>query len=73
MPIVLMRLIGIWAVICLTIGATSLHAGLVAPRSLLELEQHSDLIVVGSATATISIGSPKAMFPLEVSRVIKGD
>jgi hypothetical protein len=68
-----MRLIGIGVVICLFIGTTLLHAGLVAPRSLLELQQQADLIVVGSATATISVGSPKAVFPLEVSRVIKGD
>ena len=70
---VLMRWIGISAVTCLFIGPTLLHAGLVAPRSLLELEQQADLIVVGSATASISAGSPQAVFPLEVSRVVKGD
>ncbi len=68
-----MRLISISAVIFRFIGTTLLHAGLVAPRSLVELEQHADLIVVGSATATISMGSQRAMFPLQVSRVLKGD
>jgi hypothetical protein len=48
------------------------NAGLVAPRSLLELEQKADLIVVGSTTEAIQAGAT-INITLQVSRVVKGD
>ncbi len=69
----IVRLIATGAVICLFIGTSLLRGGLVGSRSLLELDQQADLIVVGTATANISVGSQNATFPLKVIRVIKGD
>jgi hypothetical protein len=54
-------------------AAGFLYGGLVGSRSLLELEQNADLIIVGSASADISVGSTNTTFPVQISRVIKGD
>jgi hypothetical protein len=46
--------------------------GLIAPRSLLELER-ADLVVVGSAGGDIQAGATSGSFALRVSRVVSGD
>jgi hypothetical protein len=56
----------------LVVAATIAHADLVASRSLVDLEKSADLIVVASASGTITAG-PKASFTLGVVRVIRGD
>ncbi len=47
-------------------------AGLFAPRSLIDLEQSADLIVVADAAAEFHPGAPES-FSLGVRRVVKGD
>jgi len=56
----------------LLLAAGSGFASLVAPRSLLDLEQSADLIVVGTASGTFSAGSSES-FSIQISRVVKGD
>jgi len=56
----------------LLVMATVGHGGLIAPQSLLSLNQNADLIVVGTASG-ISQEGPATSFSLQVSRVLKGD
>ncbi len=49
-----------------------LQGGLVAPMSLLDLENAADAIVVGSVTNTTQLGSI-INFNIQVARVVKGD
>jgi hypothetical protein len=63
----------LWAAIGLFGSVALLQGGLVGSRSVLDLEQTADLIVVGSASADISVGATTTAFPLQVTRVIKGD
>jgi hypothetical protein len=48
------------------------YGGLLAPQSLLDLEQRADLIVVGSASGASQVGTT-LNFSLRLSRVLKGD
>jgi len=48
------------------------RGGLVAPRSVLDLEQTADLVVVGAAQGAFTVGTASS-FSVQVSRVIKGD
>lgn len=52
--------------------AAPVWAGLFAPRSLLDLEQSADLIVVGEAGGESHPGAPES-FLIDVRRVVKGD
>lgn len=47
------------------------YGNLIAPRSLVDLEQNADVIVVGTASGTVQTSS--SGFFLQVGRVIKGD
>src|ERR1700733_1829047 len=47
-------------------------AGLIAPRSLIDLEQNAELIVVGTASGTFS-SSQAINFTVTVNRAVKGD
>jgi hypothetical protein len=49
------------------------YSDITSPRSVLELEQSADLIIVGQGTADIQAGVPAANLVLQVSRVLKGD
>jgi hypothetical protein len=60
-------------IMALVFSAALGYCGLVGPRSLSDLEQSADLIVVGSASADIQVGAPLVNFDLKVNRVVKGD
>jgi hypothetical protein len=57
----------------LTCLARLAHGGLISLQSPLDLEQKADLIVVGSASSDIKVGSKVVNFDLRVNRVIAGD
>lgn len=61
-----------WGMVGLLLAASPGFGNLVGPRSLLDLAQSADLIVVGSASGTFQAGAT-ANFSLQVSRVVKGD
>jgi hypothetical protein len=67
-----MKNIGLCSAFGLLITFGYLHGSVIAPQSLLDLEQTADLIVVGRATG-ISQQNTSASFSLLVSRVLKGD
>src|ERR1700694_6016788 len=59
-------------IIATMLGALNLFGGIAAPQSLLNLEQQSDFIVVGSVTSS-SYAGVDLTFTIQVSRVVKGD
>ncbi len=61
-----------WSTIGLLLATSSGYGSLIAPRSLLDLEQNADLIIVGTARGASQSG-PTVDFTLQVSRVVKGD
>jgi len=67
-----MRNTNLFSIIGLLATASLGYGSLVAPRSVLSLEQNADLIVVGSVSG-ISQAGPATTFSLLVSRVLKGD
>jgi hypothetical protein len=63
---------GIRSLILLSAVSANLNAGLVAPESLVHLQQSADLIIVGTTTAATQ-SSTVADLSIRVSRVIQGD
>jgi len=67
------NIVGLWLALTLFLGGTDLLRGaLVAPQSIVTLEQTADLIVNGTAAGIVQNGS-RFDFSLQVNRVIKGD
>ncbi len=64
---------GLWTVLALFLAAGSLHGGLMAPQSVVALQQTADLIVNASSAQVVQNGSTVVTFSLNVIRVIKGD
>ena len=64
---------GLWTVLALFLAAASLHGGLMAPQSVVALQQTADLIVNASSTQVVQNGSTVVTFSLNVIRVIKGE
>jgi hypothetical protein len=62
----------IWIVGLSAITTNTVYGGLVLQQSLLSLAQTADLIVVGSASGTFTVGPPVSTFSLTVSRVVSG-
>lgn len=62
----------VWLPFALLLVGANLQGHLVAPQSILVLEQTADLIVNGTATGLVQNGT-RFDFSLQVSRVIKGD
>jgi hypothetical protein len=67
-----MKNTNLFSIIGLLATASLGYGSLIAPRSVLNLEQNADLIVVG-AVSGISQAGPTTTFSLLVSRVLKGD
>lgn len=63
---------GICSLLLLLVVSASLYGGLVAPESLVHLQQNADLIIVGNTTGATQSGTVVDLSIL-VSRVIKGD
>jgi hypothetical protein len=61
-----------WSALALAAIAMPAFGGLTAPKSLLDLEQRADLIVVG-AVASPFPAAPVTSFSITVDRIIKGD
>ncbi len=57
----------------LLLAASVAHAGLIGSQSLSSLYKTADLVVLGSASGTVQVGSPVADLSLSLTRVIKGD
>ena len=67
-----MSRISLWSITGLLLAASNGYGSLMAPQSLLDLEQNADLVVVGTPSGASQAG-PTVGFSLRVSRVVKGD
>jgi hypothetical protein len=67
-----MNRMSLWGIVGLLLAVSPGYGSLSGPRSLLDLEQSADLIVVATASGTFQAGSTGG-FSLQVARVIKGD
>jgi hypothetical protein len=61
-----------WSELALLAIAVPAFGGLTAPRSLLDLEQSADLIVVGAITGPV-LANPVTNFTIQIDRAVKGD
>src|ERR1700730_12686988 len=62
----------LWSIFAAVFSTSSGYGGIVAPQSLVELQQSADIVVGGTATDIFQTGTT-ADFSLQVSGVLKGN